>query len=138
MASDASIRDIRKSGYAGRSMDGGPVDPGDVRRAATLFKVLSHPDRLRLACRMGDGVETTQKELLEEFDWPQSTMARHLAALRQAGLVEAERDGAEVLLRMATPVGLQLIDTVCDWLHGEAGPESLSAPGAPPARRRLA
>lgn len=127
----------RKIGYPEPQYATEDPEPEDVRRAATLFKVLSHPDRLRLACRLGDGRETTQKELLEEFDWPQSTMARHLAALRHAGLVVAERNGAEVLLRMSTPVGLRLIDTVCEWLHGDERPESLTAPGTPLARRRI-
>jgi len=54
---------------------------------------------------------------VEEFDWPQSTAARHVAALRAAGLIAAERDGAEIRLSMATPVALQLLETVCDWVR---------------------
>ncbi len=92
-----------------------------MRRAIDLFKVLSHPDRLRLACALGDGRVTTQKELMEEFGWPQSTAARHIAALRGAGLVAAEREGAEVHLRLGTLVALHLLDTVCDWVHGSEG-----------------
>jgi DNA-binding transcriptional ArsR family regulator len=97
------------------------ASPAEMERAVELFKVLSHPDRLRLACALGDGRVTTQKELVEEFGWPQSTAARHIAALRAAGLVTAERDGAEVLLRLGNPVALHLLDTVCDWVHQPAG-----------------
>lgn len=103
-------------------LDATTADPADVRRAADLFKVLAHPDRLKLACALGDGRVTTQTELLEEFDWPQSTLARHLAALRHAGLVVGERDGPEVRLRMGSPIGVTLMETVCDWLH-ETGEE---------------
>lgn len=106
---------IRKSGYA----ETRHATEAEVARAADLFKVLSHPDRLRLACRMGDGRVTTQRDLQRDFDWPQSTTARHLAALRRAGLVEAERHGAEVHLRLGADVGLRLMATVCDWIHGE-------------------
>ena len=91
--------------------------PGEMARAVLLFKVLSHPDRLRLACALGDGRTTTQRQLVEEFGWPQSTTARHLAALRSAGLVTAERDGQEILLRLGNPVALHLLDTVCEWVH---------------------
>ena len=91
--------------------------PAERRRAVALFKVLSHPDRLRLVCHLGDGRVTTQKELVEEFDWPQSTAARHIAALRTAGLIAAERDGTEIRLSMATPVALHLLETVCDWVR---------------------
>ncbi|GMV06419.1 MAG: hypothetical protein AMXMBFR53_26950 [Gemmatimonadota bacterium] len=93
--------------------------PAEMRRAVALFKVLSHPDRLRLACALGDGRVTTQKELVEEFGWPQSTAARHVSALRSAGLVAAERDGAEVHLRLGNPVALHLLETVCSWVHEE-------------------
>jgi DNA-binding transcriptional ArsR family regulator len=100
------------------------ASPEEMHRAMELFKVLSHPDRLRLACALGDGRVTTQKELMEEFGWPQSTAARHIAALRVAGLVAAERDGAEVHLRLGNPVALHLLDTVCDWVHGHASTDT--------------
>ena len=102
------------------------IDPGfkpsrgEMLRAIGLFKVLSHPDRLRLACALGDGRTTTQKKLVEEFGWPQSTTARHLTALRNAGLVTAERSGAEVLLRLGSPIALHLLETVCSFVHQPA------------------
>ena len=97
--------------------EGFDPSPTDMVRALALFKVLSHPDRLRLACALGDGRTTTQKQLVEEFGWPQSTAARHVTALRNAGLVMAERDGAEVLLRMGNPIATHLLQTVCEWVH---------------------
>ena len=58
-------------------------DPADVRRASKLFKALSHPSRLEIACRLVDCPPKTQKELIDELGWPQSSMARHLAPLRE-------------------------------------------------------
>ena len=109
---------IRDSGYAGSR---GHADD-ELDRAADLFKVLSHPDRLRLACLMGDGRVTTQRDLMRHFGWPQSTTARHLAALRRSGLIEAERHGPEVHLRLGADVGLDLMATVCQWIHGQDEP----------------
>lgn len=121
---------IRKSEYPdARPGNGRRISGAEVRRAASLFRILSHPDRLRLACRLGDGRTTTQKALIDEFGWSQPTTARHLAALREAGLVVAERDGAEVRLRMGDEIGLHLMTAVCDWLHRPA-PEP-AATGAP-------
>ena len=92
--------------------------PRERARAVELLKVLSHPDRLRLACALGDGRVATQKELMEEFGWPQSTAARHIAALRAAGLLAAERNGAEVHLHLGNPVALHmLLEAVCSWVH---------------------
>lgn len=95
-------------------------DPGDLKRAARLFKALSHPDRLRVACRLTDGDELTQRELLEETGWPQSTMARHVGELRRAGLLRGERHGSEVALE-ALPVVAELMAAVCEWRHPETG-----------------
>lgn len=112
-----AFEEIRKAGHvADRAATSAELD-----EAAELFKVLSHPGRLRLACFLEDGQVTTQRDLMEEFGWPQSTTARHLAALRRAGIVEAERRGAEVHLRLGAEVGLQLMTTVCAWIHRRKG-----------------
>ena len=96
-------------------------DPNDVRRAARIFKALSHPDRLRIACRLSDGSVTTQKALIDDFDCPQPTMARHLSELRDLGLVTGRLSGQEVELRLGSPVVLGLMETVCQWVHPETG-----------------
>jgi DNA-binding transcriptional ArsR family regulator len=112
------------------TLNAAEATPAEMDRAVNLFKVLSHPDRLRLACALGDGRVTTQKELVQAFGWPQSTAARHVAALRGAGLITAERDGTEVHLRLGNPVALHLLETVCEWVHEKA-------PGTAPSGSRL-
>ncbi len=101
----------------------------EIRTAADLFKVLAHPDRLRIACALGDGRVTTQKALMEEFGWPQSTAARHLTILRNRGLVAAERDGTEVHLSLGDPLVLDLMDIVCAWVQ-RSGPRRNGARGS--------
>ena len=118
-------------------MNAAEATPAEMDRAVGLFKVLSHPDRLRLACALGDGRVTTQKELVEEFGWPQSTAARHVAALRSAGLIIAEREGTEIHLQLGNPVALHLLETVCEWVHDMA-PGSHDRPSATaPSEPRL-
>jgi ArsR family transcriptional regulator len=92
-------------------------DPADIRRAAALFKALAHPGRLEIACRLAENGAKTQKQLIDELGWPQSTVARHLAPLRDLGLVEGERRGAEVLLEVRSPLVRTLVKSVCDWMH---------------------
>jgi DNA-binding transcriptional ArsR family regulator len=96
-------------------------DPNDVRRAARIFKALSHPARLQIACRLSDGSATTQKALIDEFDWPQPTMARHISELRDLGLVTGRRCGQEVELRLGSPVVRGLMEAVCQWANPETG-----------------
>lgn len=85
------------------------TSPQEARRLAGIFKVLSHPDRVRIACLLADGRSLTQRELLDELHWPQSTLARHLATLRERGLVRATRRGSEVYLELASTLPSRLL-----------------------------
>jgi DNA-binding transcriptional ArsR family regulator len=91
----------------------------ELRQASRVFKALAHPDRLRLTCLVAERASVTQRELVEELGWPQSTVARHLGTLRERGLVVGRRHGAEVWLE-ALALPQLLLDTVCDHLHGDS------------------
>jgi len=97
------------------------ADPQDIRRAAGIFKALSHPSRLKIVCLLFDGRCRTQKELVQELSWPQSTTARHLARLQDKGLVKSQRNGAEVQLELGSHVTKQIMAAVCQWVHPETG-----------------
>ncbi|UCE03573.1 MAG: winged helix-turn-helix transcriptional regulator [Candidatus Latescibacterota bacterium] len=94
-------------------------DPEDIDRAARIFKALSHPQRLEIACRLAEGAPATQTQLVQELGWPQSTLARHLQPLRDLGLVVGERHGPEVVLTVKSAVVRTLVQSVCVWLHPE-------------------
>ena len=96
-------------------------NPTDLHRAARIFKGLAHPARLELACRLAAGPKMTQKQLLTELRWPQSTMARHLGALRERGLVKGTRDGNLVYLELDGTITPRLLETVCEWVHPDTG-----------------
>jgi ArsR family transcriptional regulator len=85
------------------------ASPQEARRLAGIFKVLSHPDRVRITCLLAHGRAATQRELLEELHWPQSTLARHVATLRERGLVRATRRGTEVYLELASDLPSRLL-----------------------------
>lgn len=97
------------------------TDPQDLKRAARVFKALSHPGRLQIACLLGADGYTTQRDLIAALGWPQSTVARHVGALRSGGLVTARRCGTEVHLELVEPVAQDLMGAVCDWVHPETG-----------------
>jgi len=96
-------------------------DPQDFRRAAGIFKALAHPGRLEVACLLMSERTHTQKQLIEELGWPQSTVARHIGMLRSRGLLTATRHGTEVHLELVKPVTVHLMDAVCDWVHPDTG-----------------
>lgn len=95
----------------------GEPSAAELRAASQVFKALSHPDRLRLTCLLAERDGSTQRDLVAELGWPQSTMARHLGKLRERGLVVGRRRGAEVVLE-ATAMPRRLLDTVCAWRRG--------------------
>ena len=91
--------------------------PEDILHAAEIFKALSHPMRLKIACLLRDHGERTQKQLIEELDLPQSSVARYLDPLRQVKLVEARRQGQEVMLSIHGALLGQMLELMCEWFE---------------------
>ncbi|MBM4119098.1 helix-turn-helix domain-containing protein [bacterium] len=94
--------------------------PEEIARAARIFKALSHPGRLELACRLARG-PASQKDLVAATGLPQSSVARLLLPLRELDLIAAAGRGpsGEIALSASSRVIGDLVSTVCDWLHGE-------------------
>ena len=81
-------------------MAGKPVRLKQASSCAAKLKVLADPTRLAVLEALIGGpkhVGTLQQFLKVE----QSLLSHHLQTLREAGLVEAERDGKAVLYRLA-------------------------------------
>ena len=67
----------------------------DLQKA---FKTLSDPTRVRIL-RLLEGEELVVQELMEVLGMAQSRVSRHLAILREAGLLQDRRDGTYVSYR---------------------------------------
>jgi len=63
-----------------------------MERTAEIFKALSDPTRLRIVSLLRHG-ELCVCDLTEALQIPQSTVSRHLSALRNAGWVKSRRSG---------------------------------------------
>ncbi|MCE9636733.1 MAG: metalloregulator ArsR/SmtB family transcription factor [Planctomycetes bacterium] len=107
---------------------------GDASAAPDILRALealAEPSRLRLL-RLLDREEMSVGELAECTGLPQSSVSRHLAALRAAGFVEERAEGVRTLVRRAStpPVSTAaLIAPVLDAVRaGDFGhDEDLSA-----------
>lgn len=73
-----------------------------MKKTARLFKSLSDETRLRILALLSSG-ELCVCDLMAILDLPQSTVSRHLAALRHAGLVHDRRHGVWVYYSLAAP-----------------------------------
>lgn len=73
-----------------------------TRLQADVLKVLSHPTRLEILHRLADGPLEVGR-LAAAIGANQPNASQHLAVLRGAGLVEADRHGREIRYRLTDP-----------------------------------
>ena len=76
---------------------------------ASMCKALNDPKRLLLLYSLRNG-RYTVSELCELIEAPQSNTSQHLAVLRDRGLVEAERQGNNVVYSLRHPKVIDAID----------------------------
>jgi DNA-binding transcriptional ArsR family regulator len=69
---------------------------------AEILKTLASPRRLDILHRLAAGPVEVGR-LADELGLAQPNVSQHLAVLRAAGLVEAEREGREVRYRLSDP-----------------------------------
>ena len=81
-------------------MKGVPAAPADVASLDELFKGFGDPTRIRILNLLAAG-ELCVCDIHEILELPQPLVSRHLARLRNAGLVEVERDSQFAHYRLA-------------------------------------
>jgi DNA-binding transcriptional ArsR family regulator len=109
-----------------------PTDLSEVYgQASAMFRALSHPVRLHILDELRKQ-EACVCHLQVALNRPQAYVSQQLRVLREAGLVEDERDGMLVYYRLADAEVKRLLDDVL----GPAGePERLSACSCPHCNR---
>ena len=78
---------------------------------ARIFKALGHPTRLFIVEQLANG-ERCVCEFVEMIDADVSTISKHLAVLREAGVVESDKRGLQVFYRLRTPCLIRFMDCV--------------------------
>lgn len=80
---------------------------------AEVLKTLASPRRLEIIHCLAEGPCEVSR-LAEEIGISQPNVSQHLAMMRAAGVVEAERDGREVRYRLTDPE----VITACNLMRG--------------------
>lgn len=80
---------------------------------ADVLKTLANPRRLEIIHRLAQGPCGVGR-LAEELDISQPNVSQHLAVLRGAGIVDAERDGREMRYRLTDAE----VVVACDVMRG--------------------
>jgi ArsR family transcriptional regulator len=100
---------------------------------------MAHPSRLLMLERLVEG-ECCVCDLQALVGADMSTVSKHLALLRRAGLVEDRREGLKVFYELRVPCVMTFLDCV-DAVRDEGPPATLSVTRRPrcatAGRRRL-
>lgn len=79
-----------------------------AKELAELFKIISHPDRLRLVEELRSG-GLDVNTLAESLNLPQARVSQHLSLMRAHRLVDETRDGRRHLYKLRQP-------EIADWI----------------------
>src|SRR5918996_3517736 len=82
-----------------------------MQRQDTVFQALADPSRRAIFESLTRG-EAAVKDITARFDISQPAVSQHLAALKEAGLVDGRREGRNVYYRVE-PRGLK---PLVDWI----------------------
>ncbi len=102
-----------------------PPTPAQFKTQAAVFKALAHPGRLLMVDELSRG-ERCVCELAEMVGSEMSTVSKHLSQLKQAGIVDDEKRGAQVFYRLKTPCVMNFFQCVAAVREEAAKEESLA------------
>lgn len=103
---------------------------------ADQFRVLSEPVRLRLLHELRAG-ERSVNELAERAGISQPSASKHLATLRDQGLVSRRKEGTSARFSIAVDFVFELCDIVCDGVRWDLQRRQAALPAhREPARSR--
>ena len=81
----------------------------DVEQASRSLKAMSHPLRLMILCKLGEG-EFSVQDIVDIVGTSQSNISQHLAILRDKGILSARKDANKVFYKVSDFKTLKLID----------------------------
>jgi ArsR family transcriptional regulator len=95
-----------------------------------VFKALSHPIRRQIVAMLRDGPRSSG-DIAAVFDMAWPTITGHLTALKDAGLVEAEREGTTIRYRLMIGAAEEAVAFLMDMMGtgGEAKAPIVLTPG---------
>src|SRR5438105_7131993 len=81
------------------------LDPKSAEETADLLKALADPTRLSMLATLRDAADPVCIcDFTAAYELSQPTISHHMAKLREAGLVEADKEGIWVYYRLSNPL----------------------------------
>jgi DNA-binding transcriptional ArsR family regulator len=79
---------------------------------AKIIKAMAHPTRLFIVDQLSQAGEKCVCELTEMIGADMSTVSKHLATLKGAGIIQDEKRGSQVYYTLRVPCVLDFFDCV--------------------------
>ena len=95
------------------------MNPEELKARARVMKALASPVRLKIVDELSRG-ERCICELQPMFPMNKSTLSRHVAELKNVGIVGERREGVRCYLRLQTPCILNVFDCAMGVIRAEA------------------
>jgi len=94
------------------------MDQAVYEARAEVMKALAHPSRLMMADALAEG-EMCVCELQEIVGSTMPTVSRHLAQMKNAGIIEGRREGNQIYYRLLVPCVMRLFGCIDAVLQNE-------------------
>ena len=86
----------------------------------SAFKALADPTRREILKLLRNGPRTSG-EIAERFPTAWATISRHLAVLRDSGLILSERNGQQIVYELNTTVFDDVVNHLLEWTRPSKG-----------------
>ncbi len=96
-------------------------EPSDVLGPVELFKIMSDPLRLRILMLIEDEKALTVGDLTKVLEVSQPKVSRHLALLRDGGVLQDQREGLWVFYRLSDALPVWVRHTLATVRNGNPG-----------------
>lgn len=94
------------------------MNKDEAKARAHILKALGHPARLLIVDELSRG-DRCGSELLPLLGVNQSVVSRHLASLRNAGIITERKEGVKVIYHLACVCILNALDCTVDVIKAE-------------------
>ena len=93
----------------------------EQKRLATLTKALGHPARIAILMHLININSCVCGDIVEKIPLAQSTISQHLKALKQAGIIHGEVEGAKTCYCINPKVWVEMKGTLSQFFGKYTG-----------------
>ena len=84
----------------------------DFEDYAEIFKALSHPLRLKIACGLSRKDNCCVSKMVDKLGVAQPTVSQHLNIMKNAGVIEGYRNGNQICYKLVSEHARSIISSL--------------------------